>query len=138
MSDEKPTAPAGVVQRPMNWDKAISVAYLRCLGQPQSVTAEAVGVSERTIQAWEASPWWPDAVREAHGRWLSGVTEKAKRALAIALDSNDAQSARWVLERMLSDMAPPKQRTEHTGADGKAAEFVVKFIKPGDKGEPEK
>lgn len=123
-------------QRPRDWEKALSVAYLRCLGQTQAVAAEAAGVGERTIQAWEASSWWHTAVAEANSRWLAGVSEKAKRALAISLDSNDAQSARWVLERLLPAMAPPKQRSEISGADGSAPVVVVEFVRAqGDRDE---
>lgn len=119
-------------QRPQDWEKALSVAYLRCLGQTQKVAAEAAGVGERTIQAWEASSWWHTAVAEANARWLAGVAEKAKRALAISLDANDAQSARWVLERMLPELSPPKQRSEITGKDGEAIKVVQIIREPVD------
>lgn len=129
--------------RPMDWDKAISVALLRSLGQTQDAAAEGAGVSERTVCAWEKSAWWPDAQAEAHQRWLSGAVEKAKIAIYDAMEPasgvminpitgermldaegeplkapNDprvrSDMSRYVADRLISELAPPKQRITHT------------------------
>ena len=116
----KSASPCGVVKRPRNWDKAISVAYLRATGDSQEAAANQAGICERTVTAWEASPWWPDAVAEAHKRWLNGCDAKARRALRRALDDplNYAQTARWWADRRIPELEPPKVRNEVTGKDG--------------------
>jgi DNA-binding CsgD family transcriptional regulator len=120
MVDEEPkeiTAPAGVVEKPHNWEKAVSVAYLRSTGDTQEEAATSVGVSERTVRGWEASSWWPDAVAVAHQRWLQGCDQKARSALSKALSDSDhyAPTARWWADRRIPELAPPKTRSEITG-----------------------
>lgn len=138
------TADRNATSRPNDWDKAISAAYLRSLGQTQSVAAETAGVCERTVAAWEHSPWWPEAQKEAHDRWLSGIVEKTKVAISDALDpqtdavhpltgevlmdgdgkpikqKNDPRvrtdAAKYVADRMIAELAPPKQRVAHTAS----------------------
>jgi DNA-binding XRE family transcriptional regulator len=120
--------PDDKTRKPQDWEKVISVAYLRTLGHTQVEAAEAAGVGERTIRDWESEAWWPAATAEACAKWLSGATAKARRAINAALDANDAQSARWLLERMEPALGPPKQRSEISGADGKPPGLVVRFI----------
>lgn len=107
------------VTKPHDWEKAVSVAYLRSVGLTQKQAAEGAGCSERTIREWEVSEWWGDAVDEATDRWLAGLRTKARVRLSQALDSGEATAsdALKVLERM-EPALNPKQRIEHSGPDG--------------------
>ena len=49
------------VQKPHDWDKAVSVAYLRLRNDSQADAAKSAGVGERTVRRWENSEWWPKA-----------------------------------------------------------------------------
>jgi hypothetical protein len=119
-------------KRPQNWDKAISVAYLRLLGATQVDAAERAGVSERVIRDWEISVWWKDAIAEARGRWLRGVESGAMNGILEGLgDPNEyAAMARWAAERILPEMAPPKHKLEASGVDGKDLNIQIVFKKP--------
>jgi hypothetical protein len=126
----------------MDWDAAVSAAYLRGLGQTQKDSAECAGIGIRTLQTWEHSPWWKEVQAEAHSRWLNGIVGKTKKAINDALDphtqatnpftgelvvdddgkpvkvGNDPRirtdAAKYVADRMIAELAPPKQRIAHT------------------------
>lgn len=101
------------VKKPQDYDKALSVAYLRLLGATQETAAERAGVGIRTIRSWEYSDWWPDAIAEASRRWLQGLEAKARAKLEADMD---ASLALKILERRLPELAPPTQRTDLTSA----------------------
>ena len=61
------------VSRPNDWDKAISVAYLRMIGHTQEEAAKGAGVGIRTSREWERSLWWLDAATEAQWAWATWV-----------------------------------------------------------------
>lgn len=94
-----PSGDSQAVQAPADWDKAVSAAYFRALGGSQAAAAEAAGVSERTVRAWEASPWWPEAQRQALARWRSDLTAASRKSLldAVAVDGDLALK---LLERL--------------------------------------
>ena len=108
------------VETPHDWEKVVSVAYLRATGDTQKEAAAKAGCSERTVRVWEHSPFWPKAQFEANRRWLQGVEAFARRGIMSALVDNGeyAQMARWVAERTIPEMIPPKQRRELSGPDG--------------------
>lgn len=95
-----PTGDASAVVKPQDWDKAISAAYFRALGASQKVAAEAAGVGERTLRAWESSSWWPEAKREAVARWHVKLTAASRRGLLKAVRAGDGKLALDVLERV--------------------------------------
>ena len=104
--------------RPPRWEKRVSAAYLRIIGLNQKQAAKSVGVTRRTIQNWEAHETWPQAKAEARDRWCAEIHCRARGAILKALEQSDATSARWVLERMDPDFAPPRQRHELGGMPG--------------------
>lgn len=124
-------------KRPANWDKALSAAYLRLLGATQIDAAMHVGVSDRSIRAWEGSKWWPMAVAEARERWLKGGDSECMKKLVadMAGGKDGAITARWWAERRIPEFAPPKQRVGFVGDDGQplATEISIKFVDPGKK-----
>src|SRR5690606_35548793 len=121
-----------IVEKPQDWDKAVSVAYLRLLGAPIRTAAKVAGVGERTLHRWERSPWWPDATAEANDRWFKNVTAAARRTLLKAIRAGRSDHALQILERVEPRLAPPKQRMEHSGPDGApiAAEVRVTLVRP--------
>ena len=123
---------ADIVEKPQDWDKAVSVAYLRLLGAPIRTAAKVAGVGERTLHRWERSPWWPDATAEANDRWFKNVTAAARRTLLKAIRAGRSDHALQILERVEPRLAPPKQRMEHSGPDGApiAAEVRVTLVRP--------
>ena len=116
-----------IVQRPQSWAKARMVAGLRLIGATQVAAAKAAGVSEGTVVSWEASPWWPDLVREVRQTdILDRLVALAYRTMLDAVEQGDAQSARWILERLDTErFGPPRQGVdaEHSGA----VEIVVTY-----------
>ena len=53
------------VRAPRDWDKAISVVYLRLRDDSQADAAKPAGIGERTVRRWEKSDWWLQACLEA-------------------------------------------------------------------------
>lgn len=93
--------------RPADWDKAVSAAYMRLLGASQEASAKGVGLSRRTLIRYEASDWWPDAQAEADRRWLADVTAATKaRLLQTLRESDDLGGLLRVAERLIPDLRP--------------------------------
>ena len=120
----RPRGPRGaghsrVVGRPQNWDKAVAAAYLRAIGASQEQAAESAGLSPETLGGYEHSPWWPDAQREAHGRWLLGATQLARRGILAALkdEREYAYMSRWIAERLIRELGPLR-RSEDEAEEG--------------------
>lgn len=110
-------ANGAVAERPAHWDKIVSAAYLRMIGQTQKEAAAAVGRCERTIRDWESdAETWEAARSEARSRWLNDAEDAARGAVLSALKGGNADIGKWVLERVDEKLAPPKQRTEHSGS----------------------
>jgi hypothetical protein len=106
-------------RRPAHWDKRVSAAYLRIMGQTQAEAARAVGRSERTIREWEADrEWWSRARDEARDRWMADAEDASRRAVLRGLEMGNSELGKWMLERVDPRLAPPKQKLEHTGKDG--------------------
>lgn len=103
-----------------HWDKLVSAAYLRMLGATQEDAATQVGRTARTIRMWEADKeLWTKARDEARSRWLTDLTDKARRRLLDSMDKPESGDlALKVLERMDDALLPPKQRTEMSGEIG--------------------
>ena len=106
-----------VVRKPHNWDKAVSVAYLRLLGLSQKKAAKGAGIGERTLARWELSEWWPLACAEAVDRWMQQVEIEARSTVMQAVKEGDVATAWKVLERINRRLAPPRQLhgVEHSG-----------------------
>ena len=79
------------------------VARLLLLGATQAEAAEAAGVGARTIRDWKVTDWWPDYVERARSTIHDQVEAYALRAVLESVREGDAQSARWVLERLRPD-----------------------------------
>lgn len=105
---------ASKIHGPQAWDKIVSVAYQVSLGATREDAAKVVGVDRRTIYNWERSPFWDKAMTEAHRRWCSGIVSSTKNAIAEALGDPQeyAGMARFVAERMISELRAPKQRLD--------------------------
>lgn len=97
------------VSRPQDWGKAVLAAHFWLIADEIRASAESAGVGERTMQRWVKSPWWPDACREASGRWIEHLTVKAQRTLMQAISGGDADKALKVLERLMPELRPPTQ-----------------------------
>ena len=106
-----------VVEKPHNWDKAVSVAYLRLLGLSQKKAARGAGIGERTLARGELSDWWPDACHEAVDRWMQQVEIEARSTVMQAIKEGDVVTAMKVLERLDKRLAPPRQQlgVQHSG-----------------------
>jgi len=102
------------VKKPNDWDKAVSVAYLRIIGYSQQDAAASAGAGSRTVRAWEKSSWWHLATSEAKGRWLQGLAGKARKCLERGV-GEDPNLALKVLERMDEDLVPARKRLELSG-----------------------
>lgn len=117
-------------ERPVqNWDKHVSAAYLRMLGNTQEVAGKAVGVDERTIRRWESDPeMWERARAEARARWLNDAADAARTAVLNSLKMGNADLGKWMLERVETALAPPKQKHELAGEGG--GPLVVEILNP--------
>ena len=106
-----------VVTKPHDWDKAVSVAYLRLLGLSQKKAAKGAGIGERTLARYELSEWWPEACREAVDRWMQQLEIEARSTVMQAVKEGDVATAWKVLERIDKRLAPPRQQlgVEHSG-----------------------
>lgn len=102
------------ISKPTDWDKCVSVAYLRYMGASQVDAATVAGVVRETVSRWERSSWWPDAQKEAEDRWLSGLAQRARAGLERAV-ADDGNLSLKVLERIDRRLAPPKAGMEHEG-----------------------
>ena len=112
--------PHDTVEKPQDWEKAVSAAYMRLLGAPQRVAAEAADIGARTLIRWEKSDWWPKALEEANDRWFHRLTSASRRTLLKAIRKGRSDQALTVLERVDPRLMPPKQRHELSGPDGGA------------------
>lgn len=128
--DSKPAEKPPGVKKPQDWEKAVSVAYLRAIGHTQIEAAEGAGCGVRTLRDWEKSPWWRDAMAEARGRWLQGAEAFARRGILSALvDQGEyAQMSRFVAERLIPEMKPPKRRSEHSAPGGGPVEVTARML----------
>lgn len=110
-----------------HWDKLVSAAYLRMLGATQDDAATQVGRTARTVRMWEADKeLWTQARDEARSRWLTDLTDSARRRLLDSMEKpENGDLALKVLERMDDALRPAKQRSEVSGADGAPIEVRV-------------
>ena len=110
----------GGVEAPTKyWEKRVLCAYLRMMGATQKDAGHAIGRTTRTVQDWEADKeTWHLAREEARQRWLGELTDAARGALLRTIRGGDGDLSLRVLERIDVDLAPPKQKMEHTGKDG--------------------
>lgn len=98
--------------------KALTVARLRMLGATQAEAAEAAGVALRTVGVWEGASWWPDFLEQARTSVHDQMEAYAYRCLLEAVRDGDAQSARWMLERLRPSVWGSVQRAELSGPGG--------------------
>ena len=105
------------VGKPQNWDKAVSVSYLRLIGLTQKKAAKAAGMGERTLRRFELSEWWPDACGEAVDRWMQQLAIECRTTIMAAVKAGDVVTAVKMLERIDNRLAPPRQShgIEHSG-----------------------
>ena len=117
------------VGKPQDWDKAVSVAYLRLRNDSQKDAAKAAGIGQRTVRRWENSEWWPKACFEASSRWLHGLLYVSQQTLYAAISGKstkgDANLALKVAERRIPELAPPKIAHELFGKGGGAIEITT-------------
>lgn len=118
--------PTDSISSPQDWDKAVSAAYLRMIGQSQIESAEGAGVGRRTLQDWEKCSWWEAARAEARGRWLQGLVDRSRATVYRAADSDVALAER-VLERMDADFKPIAQEINVRGILG-----IVQALPPNE------
>ena len=92
---------------PKQRSKAVSAAYIRALGATQKEAASALGVSDRTIRAWESDGEWEGIKREAHDKFLKELAAKTRRALLESLDDpqSRAATARFLAPRVLPEFS---------------------------------
>lgn len=103
------------VDRPRDWDKCVSVAYLLAIGSNVKAAARAAGVGERTVHRWRTCSWWPQAEVEARRRWLNDASNKARGVVLRAIDSGDVTTAWKLLERTEPSLQA-KALVEHRGS----------------------
>ena len=89
-----------VVEKPRDWDKAVSVAYLRLIGLTQKKAASGAGIGVRTLRRYELSDWWPDACGEAVGRWMQQLAIECRTTIMAAVKAGDVVTAVKMLERI--------------------------------------
>jgi len=120
----------GGARGPQNWDKVVSAAYLRLLGEPNVDAAKAVGCGERNLRVWQKKPYWKQAVEQARSRWLQGVESGAMRGITEGLSDPQeyATMSRWAAERVIPEMSPPKQRQEHSGPGGGPIQATAEVV----------
>ena len=113
------------VGKPRDWDKAISVAFLRLCKRSQKVAANVAGVGARTVRRWEKSDWWPEACRDASSRWLQGLVYVSQQTLYEAIEEGDARLALKVTERRIPELAPPRIAHELFGKGSEAIPITM-------------
>lgn len=112
-SPKKPALDKPTVNKPRDWEGAVLCAYFHLRGYSQDRSAREAGVGPRTLKRWIKSPWWPDALTEARGKWKNGLDIGARRTLGKAMDAEDQPDlALRILERTDPEMAPAKQQIE--------------------------
>lgn len=116
-----------MVAAPLEWDKAVSCAYLRMMGNGQKKTAAAAGVGERTLARWEGCPWWEQARAEARARWMNDVVDASRYTLLTSIQKGDVERAVLVLERM-----DPSFRPNPTELHVKGLVGVVQQLPPAE------
>lgn len=104
------------VAKPRDWDKVLAVAYLRTLETSQEASAVAVGVGRRTVQRWEQSDWWPEAVAQSADNWLGTLKLTALASVQRGCAEDPAVALR-VAERIIPELAPPAQRNINSDLD---------------------
>ena len=106
-----------IVTKSHDWDKAVSVAYLRLLGLSQKKAAKGAGIGERTLARYELSEWWPEACGEAVDRWMQQLAIECRTTIMAAVKSGDVATAVKMLERIDKRLAPPRQElgVQHSG-----------------------
>ena len=78
-----------VVDKPRDWGKAVSVSYLRLIGQTQELAAKGAGIGVRTLRRYELSKWWPEACREAVDRWMQQLAIECRTTIMAAVKAGD-------------------------------------------------
>jgi len=128
-SKKKTQGKRKIPKKPHNWDKAVSVAYLRLIGATQEQASISAKIAESTIYDWERSAWWKDAQFEANQRWLSEVDSATRHALlrnvVQATDIKErGNMARYIADRRIPEFKPPKNQTEVSGPNGGPISWV--------------
>ena len=105
------------VGKPRDWDKAVSVGYLRLIGLTQEEAARGAGIGVRTLQRYELSSWWPLACSEAVLRWMQQLEIECRITIMAAVKAGDVTTAVKMLERIDQRLAPPRQShaIDHSG-----------------------
>lgn len=87
------------VGKPKSWAAAVRAAAAIALGASQPKAAEAAGVSERTVNNWVGSKWWPEAMAAAKDSVLEEL-ETVSLGTVMREAKKDAKVAMWALERL--------------------------------------
>lgn len=126
---KRPELPEG--ERPPRWGLWVNAAFVRSLPKgTQEIAAKAAGIGLRTLQRWEQSPWWAEALREAHDRWLGELDKEARESLLEGIKreregGEKPELAQWVAERRFPELGPPSRKTEVSGPGGGPVPIVV-------------
>lgn len=104
-------------KRPKHWPNMVRAAVIRQMDGTQEEAAEAAGRSVRTIRDWEGGDIWPDALREAESHWLVNLKRASMRSVLKGAGRNPDMGLK-ILERMMPQLAPPKQKHELSGPNG--------------------
>ena len=101
-------------KRPNNWEKIVMAAYMLALGATHAEAAKTAGCSSRAIRDWNKKEWWEDAKREGVERWQSEIVALTRKGIKQALKDPDeyAATSKYVADRMISELAPPKIRQD--------------------------
>jgi hypothetical protein len=106
----------------INFEKLVLAAYHVIAGDSPAVIAERTGVTDRQVRNWKRHAMWPQAIAEAEKRWFPETKHAAMATIGRSIRKGNVAVAQWFAERQIEQLAPPKVRNEHTGADGKPIE----------------
>jgi len=120
---------------PKDRDKALRAAAFRMLGATQAEAATAAEVGIRSLRRWESAEWWPALCDEARTTVHLDLERLALRTVQGAMQSGDAATARWALERLRPDVWGPGPTRVDLGSSSRVR-IVVEVPEPAKRGDP--
>jgi len=111
------------------WERHILAAYMRVIvGASIDSVAGIVGCSASSVTRMAAHPSWEACIAEAEERWVVDMQAQSRAVLQDSIEGSGreaANNAKWFLERTVTRLAPPAQRTQVTGASGGPLQIVI-------------